>query len=117
MVKEEEFSDSEDEGDGRKDSRSYKEPSLKKRPRLNKDDLGKHATPSPPPSGNTTIDNKPNVATSESAASEVTKATPPASQEAEKMETGNTERLASLFLTSSFSIIYLFFFKPGEVQR
>ncbi len=49
VAKEEEYSDSEDEGDNRKDGRSHKELPLKKKQRLIKDDLGKRPTPSPTP--------------------------------------------------------------------
>jgi hypothetical protein len=48
-MRDEEYSDSEDEGDSRKDYKSYKEPSQKKRIRLTKEHNDNKSTPSPAP--------------------------------------------------------------------
>lgn len=58
IARDNEYSDSEDEGDNRKDGRSYKEAAPKKKPRLTKDDLGKRHTPSPAPSSNLSDETK-----------------------------------------------------------
>ena len=99
IARDDEYSDSEDEGDGRKDSRSYKEPIIRKRPRLTKEDYGKKPSPSPTPSS-TTDDIKITAPIFDSFLTTSPK-------EGQDMETGKTKRYVYIFMFPLRKLLFM----------